>query len=170
MLYGKFHRYFMASFIDALWQVSSSSDIWFWRRDLKVSTIYGLAGHLVYVTWSIYTKFRSPFPKRLHMNFVMLDHAVSRIRPLHHANMSVKRRPPYTQPIYRKSGDCRCIHCFLILLENIDCGYSLEPPHWGGSNAYPNSMFWAKIRIISQFFIWKLIFLQPWNIAIYYIT
>ena len=26
---------------------------------------------------------------------------------------------------------------FLILLKNIDCGYSLEPPRAGGSNEYP---------------------------------
>ena len=30
---------------------------------------------------------------------------------------------------------------FLILLNNIDCGYSLEPPRRGGSNEYPQSMF-----------------------------
>ena len=30
---------------------------------------------------------------------------------------------------------------FLFLLQNIDCGYSLEPPHRGGSNEYPQSMF-----------------------------
>ena len=30
---------------------------------------------------------------------------------------------------------------FLFLLQNIDCGYSLEPPHRGGSNVYPQSMF-----------------------------
>ena len=29
---------------------------------------------------------------------------------------------------------------FLISTENIDCGYSLEPPR-GGSNEYPQSMF-----------------------------
>ena len=29
----------------------------------------------------------------------------------------------------------------LISAQNIDCGYSLEPPHRGGSNAYPQSMF-----------------------------
>ena len=30
---------------------------------------------------------------------------------------------------------------FLLLLQNIDCGYSLEPPRRGGSNVYPQSMF-----------------------------
>ena len=30
---------------------------------------------------------------------------------------------------------------FLIFAKNIDCGYTLEPPHWGGSNEYPQYMF-----------------------------
>ena len=30
---------------------------------------------------------------------------------------------------------------FLFLLQNIECGYSLEPPRRGGSNVYPQSMF-----------------------------
>ena len=30
---------------------------------------------------------------------------------------------------------------FLFLLQNIDCGYSSEPPRGGGSNVYPQSMF-----------------------------
>ena len=36
--------------------------------------------------------------------------------------------------------------------QNIDCGYSLEPPRRGGSrggsNEYPQSMFWAEIKIM----------------------
>ena len=44
---------------------------------------------------------------------------------------------------------------FLISAQNIDCGYSLEPPRRGGSNEYPQSMFWAEILKISEFFIWK---------------
>ena len=30
---------------------------------------------------------------------------------------------------------------FHISPQNIDCGYSLEPPRRGGSNQYPQSMF-----------------------------
>ena len=37
---------------------------------------------------------------------------------------------------------------FLISAQNIDCGYSLEPPRRGGSNEYLQSMFWAEIRKI----------------------
>ena len=44
---------------------------------------------------------------------------------------------------------------FLFLLKSIDCGYSLEPPRRGGSNEYPQFIFWAKIRKILAFFICK---------------
>ena len=37
---------------------------------------------------------------------------------------------------------------FHISAQNIDCGYSLEPPRRGGSNEYAQSMFWAEIRKI----------------------
>ena len=35
---------------------------------------------------------------------------------------------------------------FHISAQNIDWGYSLEPPRRGGSNEYPQTMFWAEIR------------------------
>ena len=44
---------------------------------------------------------------------------------------------------------------FVISAQNIDCGYSLEPPRRGGSNEYPQSMFWAEIWKISEFFYLK---------------
>ena len=37
---------------------------------------------------------------------------------------------------------------FLIFAQNIDCGYTLEPPRRGGSNEYPQSMFWGKNKKI----------------------
>ena len=33
---------------------------------------------------------------------------------------------------------------FIFLLKNIECGYSLEPPRRGGSNEYPQSMFFEQ--------------------------
>ena len=38
----------------------------------RVFTIYGRGGHLGHVTWTIYTNFRSPFPRRLHIKFLAL--------------------------------------------------------------------------------------------------
>ena len=34
---------------------------------------------------------------------------------------------------------------FQISAQNIDCEYSLEPPLRGGSNVYPQSLFFSKI-------------------------
>ena len=39
---------------------------------------------------------------------------------------------------------------FLISAQNIDCGYSLEPPRRGGSNEYPQSVFWTEVWKISD--------------------
>ena len=44
---------------------------------------------------------------------------------------------------------------FLISAKNIDCGYSLEPPRRGGSNEYPQSMFWAEKWKNIRFFYLK---------------
>ena len=44
---------------------------------------------------------------------------------------------------------------FLFLLKNIDWRYSLEPPRRGGSNEYPQSMFWAEIWKIPEFLYLK---------------
>ena len=44
---------------------------------------------------------------------------------------------------------------FLSMLKNIDCGYS--------SNEYPQSMFWAEIWKISEFFYLKILSFWRWN-------
>ena len=44
---------------------------------------------------------------------------------------------------------------FLISAQKHRLWYSLEPPRRGGSNEYPQYMFWAKIWKISELFIWK---------------
>ena len=59
---------------------------------------------------------------------------------LHYANMSVQ----YTAIVHGcKNGNFQMKKCgnFLIFAQNIDRGYALEPPQWGGSNEYPQSMF-----------------------------
>ena len=42
---------------------------------------------------------------------------------------------------------------FLIPAQNIDCGYSLEPPWRGGSNEYPQSMFLSRNKKNIRIFI-----------------
>ena len=50
---------------------------------------------------------------------------------------------PEKEKIQIKNSDI-----FLISVQNIDCGYSLEPPRRGGSNEYHNLCFLAEIRKI----------------------
>ena len=40
---------------------------------------------------------------------------------------------------------------FHISVQNIDCGYSLEPPRRGGSNEYPQSMFFSRNKKINVY-------------------
>ena len=49
---------------------------------------------------------------------------------------------------------------FLISAQNIDCVYSLEPPRWGGSNEYPQSIFLSgNMKNIKIFYLKSFIFL-----------
>ena len=57
-----------------------------------------------------------------------------------HAYSNIKKiSPPKTENFQMKNSDI-----FHISAQNIDCGYSLEPPQRGGSNKYPQSMFLSK--------------------------
>ena len=47
--------------------------------------------------------------------------------------------PSKTENVQIKNSDI-----FHISAQNIDCGYSLEPPRRGGSNEYPQSMFLSR--------------------------
>ena len=40
---------------------------------------------------------------------------------------------------------------FHISAQNIDCGFLLEPPWWGGSNKYPQSMFSSRNKKINVY-------------------
>ena len=47
---------------------------------------------------------------------------------------------------------CINVNCYLFLLfaQNIDCRYTLEPPHGGGSNEYTQSMRSKKYVLIGK--------------------
>ena len=94
---------------------------------------------------------------------------VQKIKHRHHDNLSVWFIPPCTPLLYSKTGVYRGIHYFLI--------FPLKHRLWvlartasvrGGSNVYPQSMFWAKNKKNINFFIRQFSFLQPWSIAVYY--
>ena len=51
----------------------------------------------------------------------------------------LKKLTPDNENFQIKNSDT-----FHISAQNIDCGYSLEPPQRGGSNEYPQSMFLSR--------------------------
>ena len=51
----------------------------------------------------------------------------------------LKILPPKNGNFQKKKSDI-----FNFSAQNIDCGYSLEPPRRGGSNEYPHSMFLSR--------------------------
>ena len=63
----------------------------------------------------------------------------------------------HAHAIYRKFLGCKNTNfhwkkfdIFLIFAQNIDFVYTLEPPHRGGSNEYPQSIFWSKNKKIGK--------------------
>ena len=57
----------------------------------------------------------------------------------HYENTPIQILPPQIENFYKiNSGS------FHTSALNIDCGYLLEPPRRGGSNAYPQSVFEQK--------------------------
>ena len=75
-----------------------------------------------------------PYSSHMTLPMSLRKHAYSNIQ---------KILPPKNENFQIKNSDI-----FHISAQNIDCGYSLEPPRRGGSNEYPQSMFLAEIRKI----------------------
>ena len=66
-----------------------------------------------------------------HLCFTLRKHAYSNI---------LKILPPKN----KKKSDKKNSDIVHISAQNINCGYSLEPPRRGGSNEYPQSMFLSR--------------------------
>ena len=61
----------------------------------------------------------------------------------HYENMSIQIYGKFNNQ-KRKKNLIKNSDIFHISAQNIDCGYSLEPPRRGGSNEYPQSMFLSR--------------------------
>ena len=66
---------------------------------------------------------------------ICIEHALRK----HAYSNILKILPPKNENFQIKNPEI-----FHIFAQNIDCGYSLEPPRWGGSNEYPQSMFLSR--------------------------
>ena len=66
-------------------------------------------------------------------------------RTYHYENMPIQiDRKFHLQKLKKKKNQIKNTDIFHITAQNIDCGYSLEPPLRGGSNEYPQSMFLSR--------------------------
>ena len=70
--------------------------------------------------------------------YVVIGKRLHALRKHAYSN-TLKILPPKNDNFSDKNSDI-----FYISAQNIDCGYSLEPPHRGGSNEYPQSMFLSR--------------------------
>ena len=61
----------------------------------------------------------------------------------HYENMPIQYKEIF-KVVKNENFPLKNFDIFLIFAQNIDCGYTLEPPRRGGSNEYPQSMFWSK--------------------------
>ena len=75
------------------------------------------------------------------------------VSPLHHEKHAYIILTPIKSTLYSKTGVCRGMTYVSYFAKNIGCGYTLEPPRRGGSNEYPQSMFWAEIWKNNRIFI-----------------
>ena len=68
---------------------------------------------------------------------------ITSIFRVHYENMPMQYKEIF-KVVKNENFPLKNFDIFLIFAQNIDCGYSLEPPRRGGSNVYPQSMFWSK--------------------------
>ena len=71
---------------------------------------------------------------------------VTLLRDRQYENMPIQIYWKFYHQKWKFSYKKKNLIFFYISAQNIDSGYSLEPPRRGGSNEYPQSMFWTEIR------------------------
>ena len=74
----------------------------------------------------------------MYMHYMVFSMIIYTLRKHAYSNI-LKILPPKIEKFQIKKSDN-----FQVYAQNIDCGYSLEPPRQGGSNEYPQSMFFIR--------------------------
>ena len=62
----------------------------------------------------------------------------------HYENTLIQIYTGKNSPSKTENFQIKTLIFFLISVQNINCGYSLEPPRLSGSNEYPQSMFLSR--------------------------
>ena len=107
-------------------EVLSKKDSWKKKKQLPFKRVSGMVFFLFFFP-------ENPVSEKLQSKHKTLrKHAYSNI---------LKSLPPKNENFQIKKWLSYILH---ISDQNIDCGYSLEPPRRGGSNEYPQSMFLSR--------------------------
>ena len=107
-------------------KLSPSKEFWFFQSDITVSK----QRHKI---------FQTELHVSMYMNrLIKARHVLKTLRKRTYSNI-LKILSPKIENFQIKNSDI-----FHISAQNIDCGYSLEPPRRGGSNEYPQSMFLSR--------------------------
>ena len=135
-------------------------DIWYFKMRIQfLSLIKQRIFDIYHQSW--YTEInnspRSSSYSRFKHSFIYLSFISDKTLRKYDYSNTLKILPRKNENFQIKNSEI-----FQISAQNIDCGYSLEPPRWGGSNEYPQSvlshrggsneypqsMCWAEIRKI----------------------
>ena len=117
--------------------------------------LYSFSWAIVRISWWLENKFESSTVNELSvfesLRFycsiaVVLSAGMKRVNCIHYVyyeNMPIQiYRKFHLQKL--KISDKKTSDIFHISAQNIDCGYSLEPPRRGGSNEYSRSIFLSR--------------------------
>ena len=112
----------------------------------KVQVLYTLLFHKKALPPNLKTMILTKYSEKLTINFInnMLKSRFQEINLVITKNCLCNVYPFEPHFYIAKLGYAWVYLFFLFLLQNIDCGYSLEPPRQGGSNVYPQFMFKLK--------------------------
>ena len=86
--------------------------------------------------WMVPAKIYIPLYNMRHIGYSYLPFPITKTSLFKYTeNFTIKK--------WKKKSD-KNSYIFQISAQNIDCGYSLEPPRRGGSNEYPQPMFLSR--------------------------
>ena len=122
-------------------------------KQMRLTWIYTVSSGLPVRILRVNTVFSLTFYTRLYNACIINSRVKSQARKSAKNELSRKHTYIIFDPLKHhfytvKLGFTGVYIIFLISAQNVDCGYSLEPPRRGGSNENPQSMFWAEIRKI----------------------
>ena len=145
--------YFLSKYIQSYFTISSISG-WVRGRGLVCATFAARRIQMCQDCWawgypSQYSTAYVLWKKHLSaVNVLRHVYNHSIVKLYHYENTPIQTYCKFYHQKKNENFEMKNSDNFYVSAQNTDCGYSLEPPRGGGSNDYPQSMFWSEIRKI----------------------